>query len=628
MFIPGSHCIYSRRSRASHPTLEAYTEWRLALVACAVIPVCAAINKCYGDWLHKNAKTVQSALAGANTVATEVLSEVRTVVACGTEEAEVMRYSSCVNTYYNLNVKQTAMQAAYYMVVATFLINTCVQSSILLYGVYLCIHEGMHPEILIAFMLYQGQLQEYCSNLLNSFSNLIKSTGAGDKVFFLLDRVPKRKESKGIAPPDEPRSAAPSASASFMPSARVEAGALAGRGSRGSTVADADAGGCVVKFDGVRFAYPTRPDITVLRGLSFTAEAGQTVALVGPSGGGKSTIFHLIERFYEATAGERNWVVPAREHACDSRHPYDTHTPRPLNPTPGSVTINGVEVCDLSDDWLRSRVSLVSQDPVLFSGTVRDNILYSVSRKVPPAEMMRGRGSGESGDNHAGDYEEGGIEGGGGEGRGHGWWDGRVRKAAVMANAHGFISALPKGYDTEVGERGVTLSGGQKQRIAIARALVGDPHLLLLDEATSALDTDSEALVQVSCREYAGKRRAEREHPDFNPPPPLAVRARPRLCRTHHPRDRAPALDNPERRPHPGIEQRGGGRVRHARRVAGQGHWCRRRRRKRRHVQVADAAVSPRLNVAGCSTGQAHWPTLFCLYGTRQIHLQRGNRNQ
>lgn len=331
MFIPGSHCIYSRRSRASHPTLEAYTEWRLALVACAVIPVCAAINKCYGDWLHTNAKHVQSALAGANTVATEVLSEVRTVVACGTEEAEVTRYSSCVNSYYHLNVKQTAMQAAYYMVVATFLINTCVQSSILLYGVYLCIHEGMHPEILIAFMLYQGQLQEYCSNLLNSFSNLIKSTGAGDKVFFLLDRVPKRKESKGIAPPDETRSAVPSASANLVPGARAEAGAVAGRGSR-STVADAGAGGCVVKFDGVRFAYPTRPDITVLKGLSFTAEAGQTVALVGPSGGGKSTIFHLVERFYEATAGKSaNWVTTGGERTRGSRYRYRRSHPSTLH---------------------------------------------------------------------------------------------------------------------------------------------------------------------------------------------------------------------------------------------------------------------------------------------------------
>jgi ATP-binding cassette subfamily B (MDR/TAP) protein 1 len=179
-----------------------------------------------------------------------------------------------------------------------------------------------------------------------------------------------------------------------------------------------------LELSAVRFAYPARPDAPVYRGLDLTIEAGQTVALVGPSGAGKSTAVQLLERFYD--------------------------------PDEGAVLLDGRDVRELNVAWLRSQIGLVSQEPVLFSGSIRDNI--------------------RNGKPDASDDE--------------------IEAAARLANAHTFVSALTDGYETEVGEQGVQLSGGQKQRVAIARAIVRDPAILVLDEATSALDAASERVVQ------------------------------------------------------------------------------------------------------------------------------------
>ncbi|KAH1226815.1 putative multidrug resistance protein [Glycine max] len=168
-----------------------------------------------------------------------------------------------------------------------------------------------------------------------------------------------------------------------------------------------------IKLRDVFFSYPARPDQMILKGLSLDIEAGKTVALVGQSGSGKSTIIGLIERFYD----------PMKKFNLRS---------------------------------LRSHIALVSQEPTLFAGTIRDNIMYG-KKDVSEDE---------------------------------------IRKAARLSNVHEFISSMKDVYDTYCGERGVQLSGGQKQRIAIARAVLKDPSILLLDEATSALDSVSENLVQ------------------------------------------------------------------------------------------------------------------------------------
>jgi ATP-binding cassette subfamily B (MDR/TAP) protein 1 len=176
----------------------------------------------------------------------------------------------------------------------------------------------------------------------------------------------------------------------------------------------------------IYFAYPTRPNVTVLKGLNLSVMKGKTVALVGPSGCGKSTIIQLIERFYD--------------------------------PLEGNLVVDKEDIRNIKLASHRSHLGIVSQEPNLFDRTIGENIAYGDnSRHVEKEEII---------------------------------------EAAKNANIHNFISSLPLGYDTSLGEKGTQLSGGQKQRVAIARALIRNPPLLLLDEATSALDTESEKIVQ------------------------------------------------------------------------------------------------------------------------------------
>ncbi len=181
-----------------------------------------------------------------------------------------------------------------------------------------------------------------------------------------------------------------------------------------------------IRFEAVRFAYPARPEVSALNGVDLVVAPGETVALVGPSGAGKTTILQLLMRFYD--------------------------------PQEGAVRLDGMDLRDLARDQFRRHMALVPQDPVIFATSARENIRFG----RPEAT------------------------------------DAEVEIAAQAAAAHDFLIALPQGYETYVGERGVMLSGGQKQRIAIARAILRDAPVLLLDEATSALDAESERLVQAA----------------------------------------------------------------------------------------------------------------------------------
>ena len=186
--------------------------------------------------------------------------------------------------------------------------------------------------------------------------------------------------------------------------------------------------GPLIELRNVRFKYPTR-DIPVFEGISLSIEKGQHVAFVGPSGCGKTTIISLLERFYDLAPGQ------------------------------GSILYKGVNINDLGIHEYRQCLSLVSQEPTMFRGTVRDNILFGIPESCSIS-------------------------------------DARIQEVCQLASIHDFIVSLPDGYDTEVGHKGISLSGGQKQRVAIARALIREPTILLLDEATSALDSESEKIVQ------------------------------------------------------------------------------------------------------------------------------------
>lgn len=411
-------------------------------MALAIIPITAVINFFYGRFLHHNQVKVQTALADANHVANEVVGAIRTVFSFATEPAEHARYKCRIDTYYALNVRQIFVTAIYFGVCNTFLINMVVQAALLGYGSFLAKSPStmLDPKILLAVMLYQGQLGEYFRNLLTSFNSLIKSSGAAAKVFDYIDRRPRY--SGGVARFALLPSSSPAAAPAVV--GGLERRSVQSRNNNdaanNSSSGSGGGGGGRIVFERVHFCYPTRLDTEVLRGVSFSAAPGEIVALVGPSGMGKSTCFHLLEHFYEPQAGR--------------------------------VTLNGVSIAEMDHADLHRQVSLVSQEPTLLSGSIASNIMYGTG--LPPQSSSaseRGRGGGGV------SYE-------------------RMGEAATAANAHGFISALPDGYDTEVGERGVQLSGGQKQRIAIARCLVNNPSVLLLDEATSSLDTESEAVVQ------------------------------------------------------------------------------------------------------------------------------------
>ncbi|KFY08733.1 hypothetical protein V492_05961, partial [Pseudogymnoascus sp. VKM F-4246] len=198
-----------------------------------------------------------------------------------------------------------------------------------------------------------------------------------------------------------------------------------------------------VELRNIKHIYPSRPEVTVMEDVSLVIPAGKKTALVGASGSGKSTIVGLVERFYD--------------------------------PVRGNVYLDGHDVSTLNLKWLRSNISLVAQEPVLFGTTILENILHGLIGTKYENESLEKKTE-------------------------------LAEEAAKMANAHEFVTGLPEGYQTHVGERGFLLSGGQKQRIAIARAMISDPKILLLDEATSALDTKSEGVVQAALEVAAAGR--------------------------------------------------------------------------------------------------------------------------
>ncbi|GGM40596.1 ABC transporter ATP-binding protein [Deinococcus arenae] len=369
------------------------TSPRLSLLTLAVIPLVIGTAVTIGRRIRRVSREVQDAVAGANASAEEAISGVRVVQSFTAEGVEEGRYGQGVTQSFLAALKRARLQALMAGVMSFLTFGAL--AVVLWYGGRLVMAGSLTPGNLVTFLFYALQVGGTVVALTGVFNQFQEALGASGRIFELLD------ERSDLPQPAQP-----------APLARAE-----GR----------------VSFEGVSFTYDGDSDsdaggtrAAVLRDVTLDVPAGQVVALVGPSGAGKTTLVNLIPRFWDVTGG--------------------------------TLRVDGRDVRDYALTDLRAQVGLVPQETLLFSGTVRENILYGRPGARPD----------------------------------------EVEAAARAANAHEFIRAFPQGYDTVVGERGVKLSGGQRQRVAIARAILKDPRILILDEATSALDNESEALVQAA----------------------------------------------------------------------------------------------------------------------------------
>ena len=279
--------------------------WKLTVVTLIGLPLVAFISDIYGDYYKKLSTEVQEATAKANEIAAEVVSSMKTVRSFANEDDECKRYENKQEAIYKLRIKESFLYGGYRW--CTEILALALDVIVLLYGGHLVLEGELSGGYLVSFILYQLQLSFYIDEVGEIYTGLMESVGASQKVFELIDRKPKI-QNNGIVMPTE----------------------VLGE----------------VKFQNVSFAYPTRPDILVLDNVSFNAGPGEVIALVGPSGGGKSTCISLLEHFYEPTAGE--------------------------------VLIDSTPVKNFEHKYLHNKVALVGQEPVLFARSVKENIAYGL----------------------------------------------------------------------------------------------------------------------------------------------------------------------------------------------------------------------------------------------------------
>lgn len=413
-----------------------YTSWQLFCVILVLLPVMFTMGKLLGSRMSVLSKEYQDCLAKSGATAGETLQCMRTIrtFAAG-EERELSRYEENLDKAYFVGVRRAFVNGGY-----SFVLGLVAQMSIigsLWVGTYLVV-EGILPlGSLTAFLMYGMQASMAVSQLVNLFSSMSSAIGASKKIFEIIEREPLLPSTlcesvSSLLVPLECHGNIAFEDVYFAYSKAVplqDAPPPTARGPNGELNAPLLDNGSPSVASSVPTQDGTQMLLTreVLKGITFIGTAGSVMALVGPSGGGKSTIVSLLLRLYD--------------------------------PRSGTVRLDGNDLKDIDPRWLKRQVAAVTQEPVLFSRSIRENITYGIKEEVSQEE---------------------------------------VERAAQMANAHGFISELQDGYNAGCGERGVRLSGGQKQRIAIARALVLQPRLLLLDEATSALDAESEHQVQLA----------------------------------------------------------------------------------------------------------------------------------
>jgi ATP-binding cassette subfamily B protein len=362
-------------------------DWQLALIALAISPAIMVAAYRYSRISHPVLKDVQQRIADVTTHAEENIVGVRVVKAFAQEDRETTRFAALAGRVFDQAITAARIQARYVPMLQS-LPNLAI-AAVLLVGGYSVIHGTLSLGSFFAVNGYLLLLVVPLRSVGMWVGQYQRAMASGERIFEILDVDRDILERPDAAP---------------LP-----------------------AGPGHIRLEGVEFGYDAgRP---VLRDVDLDVAAGSTVALIGPTGCGKTTLTALIPRFYDVAAGR--------------------------------VTVDGRDVRDVTLDSLRADVGIVSQDTFLFSTTVAENIAYGTP-DATPEEIVR---------------------------------------AARQAQAHDFICDLPDGYETRVGERGLTLSGGQRQRIAIARALLMNPRILILDDATASVDATTEAKIKLALRE-------------------------------------------------------------------------------------------------------------------------------
>ncbi|KAJ3375227.1 Multidrug resistance protein 1 [Allomyces arbusculus] len=362
--------------------------WQLTLVLLAVTPLLGAAGAVMGKIMGAATERSQATYGEAGSIAQEVLSSIRTVVAFGGEERSLKAYEIKLRAGYVLNVKKAVYAG---IGIGVFMLILFCTYSLGFYFGSIMVKDGKMKggdvlNVFFAVIIGAFSLGQAGPNM----QTIATGRGAAAKIYDIIERVPSINSA-----------------------------------SENGQKVDSLKGS--IEFRNVSFHYPSRPDVPILKNFNLTVNPGETVALVGESGSGKSTIVQQLLRFYD--------------------------------PVEGEVLVDGVNVRDYHLKSYRTCIGFVQQEPVLFDVTIAENVAMGAKEGVNVTRDM-------------------------------------IEAACKLSNASGFISKLPQGLDTRVGERGSLLSGGQKQRVAIARAIISSPSLLLLDEATSALDTESEKIVQ------------------------------------------------------------------------------------------------------------------------------------
>lgn len=361
-------------------------DWRLALACFAVIPAMLLTNVYFARRARRAFRTTRETVGDVTAGLQEEIVGVREAQAFNRTETNIERFRERNAANRTANVQAVAITSAF--APAIDVLGTLATALVIGYGGYLVVTGSLTVGLLTAFLIYVQQFFRPIQLASQVYTQAQSAFAGGERIYNILD-----EETEPPDPPDVPKLD------------RVE-----GR----------------IEFEGVSFAYePGRP---VLEEISFRTEPGQTIALVGPTGAGKTTIANLIPRFYDATEG--------------------------------TVRIDGRDVREVERRSLRAQIATVLQELFLFSGTIAENIGYGRTDAT---------------------REE-------------------IEAAARTVSAHGFISVLPDGYDTPLGEGGSTLSQGQRQLLSFARAVLADPRILILDEATSNIDTRTEALIQEALR--------------------------------------------------------------------------------------------------------------------------------